>query len=180
VDHEEAGRLAARHLHELGHRRIGVIFRSADIQSSRLRLAGVRGALMALGMPLEEALALSDMGELAEAREAAVRLIEGGATALIMDSDRRAIAVMNHLQGRGAVVPRDLSIVGFDGSESASVAEPPLTSVYTPWREMTRMAARLFMECERDQLIGEGRLLWRPKLVPGGSSARVGEKNGPA
>jgi DNA-binding LacI/PurR family transcriptional regulator len=179
VDHEEAGRLAARHLRDLGHRRIGVIFRSADIQSSRLRLAGVREALAETDHPLEKALAATDVAELSDAREAAIRLMERGATALIVDSDRRAIAVMSHLQGRGAVVPRDLSIVGFDGSESASVAEPPLTSVYTPWREMTRLAARLVMECGRDRLLGQGRLLWRPKLVPGGSSARVGETNGP-
>jgi LacI family transcriptional regulator len=174
VDHEEAGRLAARYLLDRGHQRIGMIFRHPDVQSSRLRLQGIRQAMKTSGASLDSATIKTGVETPAEARQAAVQLTERGVTALIVDSDRRAIAAMDHLQRRGISIPRDLSIIGFDGTQNAALAEPALTSIYTPWKEMTQTGVRLLMECAGDPLIREGRFVWKAKLIPGASCAPAG------
>ena len=49
----------------------------------------------------------------------------------------------------GVNIPRDMSITGFDDIELASVAEPALTTVHVPHREMGHRAALALLEMIR-------------------------------
>ena len=56
-----------------------------------------------------------------------------------------AIGAMSAARDVGVLVPRDLSIVGFDDVDVAAHVEPPLTTVHQPIREKGAEAARLLL-----------------------------------
>ena len=51
------------------------------------------------------------------------------ATAVITGADDGALLLLKAARRRGMVVPRDLSVVGFDNAPEAVHADPPLTTV---------------------------------------------------
>ena len=50
-------------------------------------------------------------------------------TALFFDADVNAVEGMNYLQDRGVMVPRDISIVGFDDTNYSSMVRPRITTI---------------------------------------------------
>jgi LacI family transcriptional regulator len=57
-------------------------------------------------------------------------------------SDEVAAGVVEAARARGLRVPQDLSVVGFDDTQLARYASPPLTTVRQPLREMGAVALR--------------------------------------
>ena len=101
------------------------------------------------------------------------RLLEapgGPPTAVICSSDIMALGVLREAEARGLRVPRDLSIVGFDGIDAAAWSRPPLTTVEQPIEDIADTAVRALR-----QLIAESRrslpnYVFRPHLRLGGST----------
>jgi DNA-binding LacI/PurR family transcriptional regulator len=60
-------------------------------------------------------------------------------------SDAMAIGVMHAARELGLVVPRDLSVVGFDDIDLARYTSPPLTTVHQPVRRKGEEAVRLLL-----------------------------------
>jgi LacI family transcriptional regulator, galactose operon repressor len=54
-----------------------------------------------------------------------------------------AIGTMQVARARGISVPEDLSIIGFDDLEEASIVNPALTTIRQPLAEMGRIAVSL-------------------------------------
>jgi DNA-binding LacI/PurR family transcriptional regulator len=168
VEDRDGGRQVARHLLALGHRRFVVVtplnqlippifHDSGDVTlvaptaGMSERLAGVLETLAAAGIgPRQVGLVEACMTneEQAAFGDAAARLLSGlgDTTAIIGLSDGVALALLKKAKEQGIVVPRDLSITGFDDVTGASLAEPPLTTVGQPVREKGRAAARLLLE----------------------------------
>ena len=63
-------------------------------------------------------------------------------TAIFAASDELARGVIEAARAVGLSVPDDLSIVGFDDTEIARIASPPLTTVRQPLQEMGAVALR--------------------------------------
>ena len=53
---------------------------------------------------------------------------------------------MQALSKAGYRIPEDVSIVGFDDIEFASIAHPPLTTVHVPRFDIGRLATRKLIE----------------------------------
>jgi LacI family transcriptional regulator len=66
--------------------------------------------------------------------------------AVICYDDKLALALLDGLRERGARVPDDTAVVGFDGIPFAAIARPRLTTVMTPATEMGRRAARTLVD----------------------------------
>lgn len=138
---------AARHLLELGHRRIGMIssiWRSFAIEE---RERGLRDALAAAGLALEPSLtALGDFS--IESGERAGRALLGAGappTAIFALNDRMALGLIRAATGMGLRVPDHLSVVGFDDISLASLLTPALTTVSQPGFALgTAAASALF------------------------------------
>ncbi|MDV6212652.1 LacI family DNA-binding transcriptional regulator [Rhodococcus erythropolis] len=64
-------------------------------------------------------------------------------TAIIASNDLIAFALISELGSRGVAVPRDVSIIGFDGLDFGARFNPRLTSVRQPIAEMGRIAIEL-------------------------------------
>jgi DNA-binding LacI/PurR family transcriptional regulator len=67
-------------------------------------------------------------------------------TALLVQSDRMAIATIAWLWDHGFAVPRDVSVIGFDGVVEGTVTSPALTTIAQPTAEIGRLAVRVIVE----------------------------------
>lgn len=67
-------------------------------------------------------------------------------TALVCLNDRVAMGTYQALATNGLDVPRDVSVVSFDGSELASWLRPPLTTVALPFAALGARAVRLLLD----------------------------------
>ena len=139
----QGGVTAARHLVELGHRRIGAIGGPDDLWSCRARLDGYRAALRRAGLALDEALVRCDeltaQAGLGQARE--LLGLADPPTAIMAGNDAQAFGVLQALAERGLRAPGDVSVTGFDDLPIATWATPPLTTVRQP---LAAMAATAF------------------------------------
>jgi LacI family transcriptional regulator len=61
-------------------------------------------------------------------------------------NDVLAIGALRAAKEMGLKVPQDISITGFDDIEIARLADPDLTTVHVPHREMGRRAASMLIQ----------------------------------
>lgn len=144
VTHDSRGAArAARHLAELGHRRIAFISGPDTFRSSHERGRGFAEGLAEHGLELDPAYVRRAAYTFESGVEAATELLAlpQRPTAIFAGNDEMAIGVMKAARDAGLDVPRDLSIVGFDDLPMASRVWPNLTTVRLPIRDMGRMAA---------------------------------------
>lgn len=144
VTHDSRGAArAARHLAELGHRRIAFISGPDTFRSSHERGRGFAEGLAKHGLTLDPAYIRRAAYTFESGVEAATELLAlpERPTAIFAGNDEMAIGVMKAARDAGLDVPRDLSIVGFDDLPMASRVWPNLTTVRLPIRDMGRMAA---------------------------------------
>jgi len=133
----------ARYVVALGHRRIGYISGfTRDNDRAGERLAGMRKALAEDGLALADELVEEIPFDIDEGAAAFGRFmgLQQPPTAVLCGSDVFAFGALREARRRGLMVPRDVTITGFDDTEFASCTDPPLTTVRTP-REL--MAARV-------------------------------------
>lgn len=134
---------AARHLAQLGHRRVAFISGPDSFRSSHERGRGFSEGLAEYGLRLDPAYVRRGAYTFESGAEAAADLLAlpDPPTAIFAGNDEMAIGVMKAARDRGLDVPFDLSIVGFDDLPMASRVWPNLTTVRLPVRDMGRMAA---------------------------------------
>lgn len=160
ADNGEGGRTVARHVLDLGHRRIGVIRGPSNTSTSRDRYGGFLDVLQQRGLALEEWLVregpFSHQAGYQHAREL-LRLPEPP-TALVCGNDVVAFGAIDAARSLGLDVPGDVSVIGFDDVPMAAWEVFQLTTVRQPLADMARAAARLLVErIEHDGDIGPGR-----------------------
>lgn len=130
-DNTDGARRITDHLLDLGHRRIARVTGTETDPSGRDRLAGIRQALAARGIPEDQGLARkSDWSTEGAYREMLDLLaVRQDFTAVIAESDMMAIGILRALHEHGLRVPEDVSVTGFDDIDLSAFAGPPLTTV---------------------------------------------------
>jgi LacI family transcriptional regulator len=140
---------AARHLLNLGHRRIAHIQGPLLYLCSRERYRGYCQALQEADIPLDPTLVIEGDFEVAGGEAAAYKLLtlppERRPTAIFAGSDAMAYGVMATAAILGLHVPDDLALVGFDDTYSSALIQPPLTTVRQPFSEMGQRATELLL-----------------------------------
>ncbi|MFQ5412459.1 MAG: LacI family DNA-binding transcriptional regulator, partial [Phycisphaerae bacterium] len=147
-DYHEAGRLAARHLLDHGHRNIGLLHGASEVQTTWDLRAGMEAVLREAGLPLRESRTEDGFYTEEGGSAAAVRLLkrEPAVTGLVAGNDKMAIGAISGLKELGLHVPEDLSVVGCDDMHQAAFCDPPLTTVHTPLDEIGERACRRLLE----------------------------------
>lgn len=181
LDDVHAGRRAGRYLLENGHRDIAYIYKE-DIQSGLDRLEGFRSALEAGGIALGEdrLFAYNEEDELHDALQGYIQTrkifsAEGKhPTALFYFNDNLAVQGYRALAELGLRVPEDVSVLGFDDHNSASIVSPPLTTFEHPKYDLGRWGAKILI----DEIRKEGsalpvKLLFEPRLIVRGSVRQI-------
>ncbi len=149
VDNHAAGRLAAEHLLDLGHTRLGVVCGATRFNDrQRGRLDGVRAALAARGLDLPEWRVSEQDFTLAGGRGgcAALLALAEPPTAIVCGIDQLAVGCLVEAQSRGLVVPGDLSVVGIDNLEMAAHLSPALTTIHVPTARIGAEAAQRVLD----------------------------------
>ena len=131
LDNVQGGRLAARHLLELGHRRLGVFLAPTGSTAAWERREGFLAEAPSARMYDADSADLADW------------IRKNGVTGLFAWSDDLAFESVRALQLSGLRVPEDVSVVGFDSSPACEMFSPALTSVRQPVREMASRAVAL-------------------------------------
>lgn len=150
-DDEGGGYAQARHVLEMGHRRIGLIELPPGLIARDLRRRGAERAFAEAGVRLDPTLVRTGQDGPPEARrtvafEAALDLLSrpDRPTAILCSKDEFALQVVGAAARLGLQVPEDLSVVGFDDAPVlAATMRPALTTVRLPYFEMGRRAALL-------------------------------------
>ncbi len=142
VDERASGQLATEHLIALGHRRIGFVAGPSHYVPTALKGAGHRLALTVAGLP-EGPVAHAEFT--VEGGSFALRkLLDAPATSrptgVICSNDLMAIGALLEARLQGVRVPKDLSIVGFDGIDATNWTQPTLTTVEQPIHDIAETA----------------------------------------
>jgi LacI family transcriptional regulator, xylobiose transport system transcriptional regulator len=164
---------AARHLLELGHRRIAVISGPAQYLVARARLAGCRAALEAAGAPLADRLVRTGHFWFQDGLELAEELLRQSPppTGIICGNDLQALGVYEAARRTGLRIPQDLSVIGFDDISVARWCAPPLTTVRQPFAEMSATAARMLLSLVAGEPPAQSRVELGTTLVVRDSTA---------
>jgi DNA-binding LacI/PurR family transcriptional regulator len=141
------GLAAARHLLDLGHRRIAMINGPEDFLCCRARFDGYRAALDAAGVPVEPALIRVAPLYAEAGLEQATQLLRlpEPPTAIFTANDLQASGTLEAARRAGVRVPDDLSVVGFDDLPFVQWLGPPLTTVRQPLADMGSAAADMVL-----------------------------------
>lgn len=126
------GSQAARHLIDLGRRRIAFLgHASGHYPEFFERYRGYAQVLRDAGLEVSPSLQVDAINLELSGHEATRELIERGEPfdAIVTASDLIAIGAMRELREHQVAVPDDVAVVGFDDIPAASLASPPLTTV---------------------------------------------------
>lgn len=165
TDDVAAAEQAVLHVHQLGHRRIGLLLGPDDHIPSRRKFDAARRLLDQLGSPLSDELVARGLYSLESGQAGAARLFAAGATALVCASDPMALGAVRAARRAGLSVPGDVSVVGFDDSALMSCTEPPLTTVRQPIESMGRAVIELLLAQIAGTPQAADELLFEPELV---------------
>jgi LacI family transcriptional regulator len=122
---------AVDHLHELGHRVIATIAGPEGMHATDERLAAFLARAAELGVHVPHGGVQHGDFFLASGYEAMRRLLAlpERPTAVVAAGDEMAIGALHAAADAGLSVPGDVSVVGFDDIEAASLVRPPLSTV---------------------------------------------------
>jgi LacI family transcriptional regulator len=150
ADNRQGGRLAAQHLLDLGHREIGIVSALPLDEGMADREGGFLDLLREAGMGVDRAAVPTMYGnhQIAGGVQATTELLEHAPnlTAIFVLNDLMAFGALEAARLAGRRVPDDLSIVGFDDIPFAALANPPLTTVGQPIRQLGEQAADLLLQ----------------------------------
>lgn len=159
LDDVEGGFRATNYLIEAGHRRIAYVYMANHIPGT-LRYKGYRKALEVHGIPYDSRLEkFRPIFKWAQADYAyaltkeLLALGENRPSAIFFFNDEAALRGYAAIREAGLRIPDDISIMGFDDSQLATLAEIPLTSMVHPKYQIGKWAAEMLF----DQLENEGR-----------------------
>lgn len=149
ADNLEGGRLAGRHLGGAGHRRVLFLGGHPAMISAGRRLSGLRAGLEETGAAAEVTVWRGDYTR-GFGAAAGARFAEGDrpGTAIFSTADEITVGLMEAFRDRGIVVPRDVSLVGFDDVAPQHLFAPPVTAVRQPVADFGQRALTLLAETD--------------------------------
>ncbi len=129
-DNEQGGRRATEHLARLGRQRI-MFLGDTDAPEAMRRYRGYRDAVAKVGLRYDDALIVPAHFEVESARAAVHSAIDVGLRfdGIVAASDLIALGALQALRETGRVVPRDVSVIGYDNVPFGAYSHPTLTTI---------------------------------------------------
>lgn len=131
------------------HKEIGFITSSVEAQNFRLREKAFRDVLNYYKIPVNENYIFAVDSTYQGAYRDMRKILESGEKlppGIFAINDIIAYGCIKAIKEKGYVIPKDVSIVGFDDLPMSSVIEPPLTTIKVSKRRIGQMAIRLLYE----------------------------------
>ena len=145
LDNREAGRLAASHLLELGHRRLGCLRGDPGSVSDRERMEGVADALRERGLGQGNLLIAGEGYTREDSLAGAETLLNTAVRpdAIISLSGQGVLGILEVSRRLNLSIPGDFSLLAFDEQPWSALMQPPITTIAQPIEEMAEKAAFL-------------------------------------
>lgn len=175
LNNELGGYLATRHLVDLGHRNIAYISGPKNKHDAMERLVGHQRALAEGGLVFDPALYIEGDYKEEGGEAGMLALLQTGKsfTAVVCANDQMASGAIAVCLQRGLVIPRDLSVIGYDNIPFAKYISPKLTTVNNPIHEMGKMAALWVLRHVYADADSQVNNVFEPELVVRGSAIRA-------
>ncbi len=168
-DEEAGARMAVAYLARLGHTRIGCLLGSQRMIPTRRFIAGYRQALYDAALIEPEHAIIDATFTLEGGRAGAKRLLDRGVTGMIAGNDLMALGAVLAARTMG----KDVSVVGYDGTDFTSFTDPPLTTLRQPFEDMARLVSdAIVSEIDGDHRFRD-RFVFQPQLLSRASTHRV-------
>jgi LacI family transcriptional regulator, repressor for deo operon, udp, cdd, tsx, nupC, and nupG len=167
VDIRTGAMTATRHLLSQGHRRVGVLTGPNRYSSSDELINGYAIAMTEMQATMSDDWVSETLYTLEGGRAGVAGLLEAGVTGIICGSDVMALGAIAGVRAWGLLVPKDVSIVGFDGTQLVMYTDPPLTTLRQP---IGRMAATVASLIDSPETAGGHVHMFTPDLIVGGST----------
>ena len=167
---------ATNYLISLGHKKIALIGGyMEDISTGKNRFCGYKKALEANDIILNEEYVKQGNYKLQDGYKLMEELLrcKDIPTAVFAVSDDMAVGAMNCILDNGLRVPDDISIVGFDDSNLASMVRPRLTTVHQPISEIGTMSVEILLNIINSQEILIDEVVLNHKLVVRDSCQKI-------
>ncbi len=180
IDNTRAAYDLAGYLWELGHRECGLVSSAEPSPNFKQRESAFEEALADKGLR-RSALKRYTVEPSFEGSYRGFRQILGRKparlpSALVCMNDLVALGVLRALREAGIAVPAQVSVLGFDNTPAAAVADPPLTSYSVSRQEIGRRALKLLLErIDEKEPAHSEKIMIAGELVPRASTgmARV-------
>ena len=150
TDDRQAARCAMDSLIALGHRKFVIVGGDRNTSdTSRLRYEGCLQSFRKHGIEFDEELDYQGVRfSCQDGYNAAQKLIADGRsfTALFAVADVMAIGAIRALHNNGLRVPRDVSVMGYDGLPLGSFLVPQLSTVHQSAKQMARRSVEILID----------------------------------
>lgn len=171
---EEAGRLVARELLGLGHRRIGILLPNVDLAASRDRVTGITDTLAKADAAAECRVVLG--GHTIDGARSAIEQElrrQDRITALVACTNVATLGAIKAIQGLQLRMPDDLSLIGFDDFEWMTALRPYVSAISQPVEKLAAKGWELLQARISGQTFPSQRIRLPGDLLLRESSGRV-------
>ncbi|MFG0247812.1 MAG: substrate-binding domain-containing protein [Phycisphaeraceae bacterium JB051] len=175
TDHFAGGEMAAQHLFEHGYREVALLCGNEDnpaMEAFELRVMGFRTRWMQLGMGANTIHELKcPLQWISRSVQLLTAFFEQrpALQACFCLTDAISIFAYQVLTEMGRNVPKDIGLMGFDGSQRAYWHQPRLASLKQEMQAIAYLAMQRLREMIEKRPIDQPRMLVAPCLVPGDS-----------
>ncbi len=172
ADHKAGGRLAAEALLSKGHRQFAVFAGPAYALDNLERIDSFLSVLKKHKVKKTEIFMRESDFSPEGGYACAKQLIESKHpfTALFCANDEMAVGALSYFQSIRLMVPSQVSVIGYDDTQSAEFSAPHLTSVHIPWHAITLNSVRYLLKlCYGENYLVERNfptsLTWRASVM---------------
>jgi LacI family transcriptional regulator len=173
LDNYEGGYLAAKHLIDLGHKRIACITGPLNLKNDRDRLEGYKEALKDSKINIDNSIIMQGNYKIAGGIENAKKLLSKDITAIFACNDLMAYGVYQVLKSNGYKIPDDISVVGFDDIQLSALLDPALTTIRQPAYEMGLESAKMIIKLIEGKNIRKKVINFKPDLIVRKSTGKI-------
>ncbi len=144
---EDAMRDAVLHLVSLGHKRIGFVNGGMQYNYAPLRYAGFLEGMAQAGLTVDPDLVTEGAVTIEDGKRVGSLLLDHPVppTAVVCAVDFAALGIYRAAAVRGLSIPRDLSVIAYDGIPEGVHAQPPLTTFAVDTRDAGMRLATLLI-----------------------------------
>lgn len=147
LENEQSTYKAIRYLIEKGHRRIALVVGDPLLSTSYDRIQGYGRACRDHGIPVDQSLIIPGSFSYDCGYQIAERLVQkDDLTAMFFANEMMTIGAIACLKKHGVKIPKEMAIISCNDSKWTEIADPPLTVVSQPAKELGKRATELLIQ----------------------------------
>lgn len=162
IDNYEGGVLATEHLINNGHTKIGCYTGPMSLASTQIRFQAYNDTLKKHN--IEKGFYFEGTYNLGDEDEALEYFTQKGCTAIFSFNDMMALGLYKAARKRHIIIPKHLSIIGFDNIDISELTYPELTTIEQPLDDISAKAIKILLQNIEDNQCRK-KIVIQPKLI---------------